>query len=145
MLPNLGTPPPGWTPGAYGIWVIVAMAVGYAIRQYVPWFKANTEREQGAMGVLQALTDKLQTRIDALEEDLATERKDREADLREERRRCDEETRSLHDKIEALQRIIVQWQVSTGRMLEMGASNDTPRANEALQRVARSIGNEGND
>lgn len=126
MLPNIGTPPPGWTPGAYGIWVIVAMAIGYIIRQYVPWFKANTEREQGVTAALSALVDKLQNRIDDLEEA-----------LREERRRCDEETRSLHDKIEALNRLIVQWQVSTGRVINMDA---TPKAAEALERVAQRVG-----
>lgn len=117
----------GWTPGAYGIWVIVATIAGYIIRQYVPWFKANTEREAGVTGALQTLVDKLQARIDGLEQALT-----------EERRRCDEETRSLHDKIEALQKIIIQWQVSTGHVIEL--SHQAPKATDALNRMASRIG-----
>lgn len=129
----IGMPKPeivaGWTPGAYGIWVIVATIAGYIVRQYVPWFKANTEREAGVTGALQTLVDKLQKRIDDLEDA-----------LREERKRCDEETRSLHGKIEALQKLIIQWQVSTGHVIEIG--QHAPKATEAMHRMAAKMGDQ---
>lgn len=130
----------GWTPGGYGIWVLVLMAFGYVARQYVPWFKASTEREANANNVMSALVDKLQKRIDDLEEAMSRDRMASEKALSDERKRCDEETRSLHDKIEALQKIIIQWQVSTGNMLEIGSAQ-APKATEAMHRMVAKMGN----
>lgn len=94
---------------------------------------------------LSDLTDRLTARIGKLE-----------GDVSDERRRCDEELaavrkahgeemaaqrlthademRDLRKQLDGLQRMIIQWQISTGQMIQVPAS-DHPKANEAMERL----------
>lgn len=57
-----------------------------------------------------------------------------ETDLLDERKRCDLELEAMRKQIEGLQRMIVQFQVSSGRVLPL--TGDTPAANASIERVA---------
>ena len=128
-----------WTPTAYGAWTGVALAVGYFLRQYLPFFKAQGDREGALHAQMQSLVDKLQDRITALEAEASAERRRHDEEVSEIRRRHDEEVRSLNNKLDAMQRIIIQWQVSTGRALTMGHDSDVSATVAAMDRAAHRL------
>lgn len=136
-----------WTPTAYGAWTGVALAVGYFLRQYLPFFKAQGDREGALHAQMQSLIATLTVRIKALEDEVSAERRRHDEEVSEIRRRHDEEVsevrhrhdeevRALNNKLDAMQRIIIQWQVSTGRALTMGHDSDVSATVAAMDRAA---------
>jgi hypothetical protein len=83
--------------------------------------------------------DRLKREGDAsLRADLLKRIADLEAELSEERRRCDEKMAKLQGQFDGLQRMVIQWQVSSGRAMEFGGSTEAvksiPRVEEHLAR-----------
>ncbi|WP_334656721.1 hypothetical protein [Sphingomonas panaciterrae] len=110
------------TPTFWSVVVLTMVAIGALIKV---WPSLDRQKRDGDA---------------SLREDLLERIKELEADIRDERRRCDEEMAKLRTHVEALQRIIVQLQISTGQMLKFPV--ETPAADAALERLAKKQGDE---
>ncbi len=93
-----------WT-GA-GVWTGVVLLIGYIVRVWPTLKKIQSESDA-------SLRSDLLKRISELE-----------SVLNEQIRKCDEEQRILRQQIDGLQRMIVQFQVSSGRPLDLTALSE---------------------
>jgi hypothetical protein len=106
------------TPTFYVMCVAVVGLFGILVRQWVPYKKLLVEEDA------------------SLRADLLKRISELEAELSEERRRCDEKMSKLQAQFDGLQRMVIQWQVSSGRAFELGGSSEAaktiPRVEEHL-------------
>ena len=118
--------------GLYGLFRGVALLLKIANQRAAQ----DDSRDAQVRREMAELNDKQTARIEKLE-----------AEIRDERRRCDEEVaglrkehaeevRELRAQIDAMQRIILQWQISTGQMLSLPPGS-APKAGEAIERLAQ--------
>lgn len=98
------------TPTFYVMCVAVVGLFGILVRQWVPLRKLQIDQDAG------------------LRADLLKRIAELEAELSEERRRCDEKMAKLQAQFDGLQRMVIQWQVSSGRAFELGGSSEAAKS-----------------
>ena len=106
------------TPTFWSVVVLTVVTIGALIKV---WPLLDRQKREGDA----SLRSDLLTRINVLENE-----------IRDERRRCDEEMGKLRAQIDGLQRMIVQFQVSSGQPLRFGSE-----AEKSVARVAEHLAN----
>lgn len=71
----------------------------------------------------------------SLRGDLLKRIKELEDEVRAERKQCDEEMAKLRAQFDALQRMVIQFQISTGQALKFPV--DTPATDAAIERLSK--------
>lgn len=113
------------TPTFYAMCVAIVGLFGILVRQWVPYKKLQVEEDA-------SLRTDLLKRISDLEAAQIDIQRRHEEEMRDERRRCDEEMSKVRAQLDGLQRMIVQWQITSGRAIELGHS---PEAAKSIDRV----------
>ena len=117
------------TPTFWSVIGLCVIAVGALIKV---WPMLDKQKRAGDASLREDLMGLLATRDKRITE--------LESDIINERRRCDEEMSKLRAQVDALQRMIVQLQISTGNALHFSSS--TPSADASIERVAKIRGME---
>lgn len=110
--------------------------------------KQEDDRDAGRWGELQTLNDKLQQRVERLEDEVREERKRSDDEATQLRRQHNEEiatmrrehaaeVRALNDKFDAMQRIMLQNQLSTAQVLTVPPN--APKSVEAFESVGKNL------
>lgn len=115
------------TPTFYAMCVAIVGLFGILVRQWVPYKKLLVDEDA-------SLRSDLLKRISDLESTQVDMQRRHEDEMREERRRCDEEMSKVRAQLDGLQRMIVQWQITSGRALELGHGH-SPEAAKSIERV----------
>lgn len=129
----------GWDGGAD---MAAESAIPVTITSLTPTFWSVVVLTMVAIGALikvWPMLDRQKRDSDAsLRGDLLKRIKELEDEIRAERKQCDEEMAKLRAQLDALQRMMIQLQISTGQLLKFPA--DTPATDAALGRLASAKG-----
>lgn len=127
---------PGWTPtatvsainglitvvlGGGGLWGLFR-AIALLWRIYNQRAEQDALKDAAFRKELAEQNDRLTARIEKLEGEVSAERRRCDEEVLALRRQHAEEVQGLRQQVEAMQRIIIQWQVSTGAMIGVPAS-----------------------